>query len=313
MLNSALAPIAVFAYRRTIHLSRTLDALERCPEFSQSPVFIFSDGPKNGAAKDDVVAVRALIRARLRPNMQIVETPENRGLAASIIAGVSRLCDEFGRVIVIEDDLIVTPCALTWFNRALIAHAFSPNVFHINAYQHRVPEFWEMREGIFTKFVGSWGWATWGRAWKQFDFDAIGWKSVRDNAQMRYAFDLNGSYPFSDMLISQMTGKSDSWAIRWCWTIFKSDALALSPPKALVSNIGLDETATHNSLGRFKKFFSPAKSPLWQRDYPPDQPTNYSVDAINELAFQAALVRTRAMRNARIKMHFSRIKKLMQA
>src|SRR5271154_6353259 len=98
---AGFAPIAIFAYRRTRHLARTLDALEACPEFTQSPVFVFSDGPRSEAAISDVAQVRALLQARRRANVTIVEAPKNLGLAASIIKGVTQLCDTFGRAIVI--------------------------------------------------------------------------------------------------------------------------------------------------------------------------------------------------------------------
>jgi hypothetical protein len=122
-VNENLAPIAVFAYRRTNLLTKTLDALERCPEFADSPVFIFSDGPRSGGAEADVAAVRKLVRGRLRRNMTLIESSMNRGLAASIISGVSQLCNDHGRVIVVEDDLIVSPSTLTWFNAAGVSRA----------------------------------------------------------------------------------------------------------------------------------------------------------------------------------------------
>ena len=118
MSKFAFAPIAVFAYRRVRHLSLALDLLSACPEFADSPVFVFSDGPKAGA-EEDVERVRAMLRARRTPNMTIIEAAENWGLAASIAASASQLCDDFGRVIVIEDDLLVSPAVLTWFNSAL--------------------------------------------------------------------------------------------------------------------------------------------------------------------------------------------------
>lgn len=301
MSLTALAPVAIFAYRRTDHLVQTLDALERCPEFAQSAIFIYSDGAKNDSAREDVASVRALLQRRAKPNMTIIESVENRGLAASIIAGATDLCEKFGRVIVIEDDLIAAPCTLAWFNQALDAFANTDNVLHINGYQHNVPEFRKRAEGIWGRFVGSWGWATWKRAWQKFDPTASGWEEVCRDEHVRYVFDQNGCYPLSNMLVDQMTGKSDSWAVRWFWTVFKSGGLTLSPPRSLIRNIGFDETATHNTLGRFKKLLEPRQPLPWLSSFPPSLPDVVAVDPNDENAHRKALLRTGAMRNAKLK------------
>jgi hypothetical protein len=154
---------------------------------------------------------------------------------------------------------------------------------------------------VFGRFVGSWGWATWKRAWRTFDQTAAGWEDLYHDEHLRYAFDQNGSFPLSSMLLEQMTGKSDSWAVRWFWTVFKSGGLTLSPPRSLIRNIGFDETATHNTIGRLKKFLSPRQSLQWTSSSPPSLPNVIAIDPADERAHQQALLRTGAMRNAKIK------------
>lgn len=252
MSKFAFAPIALFAYRRVKHLSLALDSLSACPEFADSPVFVFSDGPKEGAA-EDVERVRAMLRARRTPNMTIVEAPENRGLAASIAASVSQLCDEFGRVIVIEDDLLVSPAVLTWFNSALDKYADDPRVWQISAHQFDVPDFLTRDDALFLHLTTSWGWATWKRAWDHYDPLALGWERLQTEKVLKRAFDLDDSYPFADMLIEQMNGRIDSWAIRWRWTVFRAQGVSLYPPRSLANNIGFDATATHTRYKFLKR------------------------------------------------------------
>lgn len=252
MSEGSLAPIAVFAYRRTDHLSKTLDALERCAEFSRSPVFVFSDGAKSEAGAADVAAVRALVRARLRPNMSLVEAPANRGLANSICRAVTDLCDRYGRVIVIEDDLVVSPHALAWLNAGLDRYRDDEHVFQISAHQFDIPDFAGRKDGLFLHLTTSWGWATWKRAWDRFDPHAEGWEKLKSDRALRQRFDVGGQH-YSEMLRRQMEGRLDSWAIRWWWTVFKADGISLFPPRSLVQNIGFDETATHYKLGRFRR------------------------------------------------------------
>jgi hypothetical protein len=246
------SPIAVFAYRRTSHLVRVLDALEACPEFEKSRCYVFSDGPKTKEGEEDVAAVRALLKARLRPNMTLVESPVNMGVDESIIAAVTRLCDEFGRVIVIEDDIVVAPCALKWFNNALNRYDAEERVWQISAYQFNVPEFADRDTGLFLPLTTSWGWATWKRAWDLYDRSAAGWERLKTDRDLRRRFDVDGSYPYADMLLQQKASRSDTWDIHWWWRVFRSDGLVLFPPRSLATNIGFDETATHGRFGRLK-------------------------------------------------------------
>lgn len=254
--TSRLAPIALFTYRRTDLLGAVLDSLERCPEFAASDVFVFSDGPRDEASAADVDRVRALLRERLRPNMRLIEAPENRGLANSIIAGVGRLCDEYGRVIVIEDDLIVSPALLGWFNAGLDRYASDERVMQISGHAFDVPMLRSRDEGVFLPVTTSWGWATWKRAWAAFDPTAHGWEAIVHDRALRRQFDLDGVYPYSQMLERQMRGEVDSWAIRWYWTCFNVGGLTLFPPRTLIANEGADAHATHAGIGtRLRRLF----------------------------------------------------------
>ncbi len=273
---SAFAPVALFAYRRTDHLAMTLDALECCPEFSQTPVHVFSDGSRDDAAAVDVADVRRMLSARARPNMTIIEAPQNRGLANSVIAGVSALCEQYGRVIVIEDDLVASPALLSWFNKALDRYADAHQVWQVSGHQFAVPAFQRRREAMFLNFSTSWGWATWSRAWKGFDPSASGWQAVTQDAALRRRFDLDGAYPYSQMLEQQMAGKMDSWAIRWWWSIFRAGALSLFPPRPLIANIGQDESATHRPA-RLVRMLQPMKHVALMQDVP-DFPAHIAVD-----------------------------------
>jgi hypothetical protein len=250
---SRFAPIALFAYRRVSHLARTLSALSRCPEFEASHIFAFSDGPNTAASDKDVAAVRSFLKKCPFPNLTIIDSPTNLGLAKSITAGVTQLCNEFGRVIVIEDDIVVAPSTLAWFNSALDRFEPNENVWQISAHQFPIPEFAVRQEGLFLHLTASWGWATWKRAWDRYDAGAKDWERLLSEPQLQRAFDLNGSYPYSRMLTDQMAGKLDSWAIRWMWSVFQENGLSLYPPRTLVRNIGFDSTGTHARFRSLKR------------------------------------------------------------
>jgi GNT-I family len=242
---SKLAPVAIFAYRRPDHLRNTLDCLTRCEGFRDSPVLVYCDGPRDDSETDMVMATRKRAREMLGDRAEYHFSEVNLGLSRSIITGVTKVVNRFGRVIVVEDDLELSPDFLSFMNRALDRYADEERVFQVSGYQFDVPEFKYTVSALFLPFAASWGWATWKRAWDQFDPMAAGWEAIRADKNLRQRFNLDGTYDYATMLLRQMAGLRDSWAVRWYWTLFKAGGLVLFPPVSLVRNTGFDGSGTH--------------------------------------------------------------------
>lgn len=247
------APVVIFAYRRADHLRRTLESLMNCEGFEASDVIIYCDGPRDDSEAESVRATRELARAKLGECAEYHFSEVNLGLSRSVIAGVSDVVERFGRAIVVEDDLELSTSFLTFMNQALDRYANDENVFQVSGYMFDVPEFKGTHSALFLPFTVSWGWATWKRAWDQFDPQATGWEALQTNKDLRRRFNLDGTYDYSTMLVRQMTGMRDSWAVRWYWSVFKANGLVLFPPLSLVSNTGFDGSGTHGR-GLLRKF-----------------------------------------------------------
>lgn len=242
------APIAIFVYNRPDHTRQTIEALMKCPEFEKSPLYIFCDGAKKPADQKVIDRTRAVVRSMVGEKAEMIEAAQNQGLANSIIAGVSKLMNEFDRVIVLEDDLIVSPGFLQYMNTALEAYQDEPSVMQVSGYMFPVPEFASRTEAMFLPFIGSWGWATWKNAWQYFDPQAISWEVLKTDQEMRSRFDLDGSFSYFNMMKKQMAGEIDSWAIRWYWSVFKNQGCTLFPPITYVKNMGFDGSGSHGWL-----------------------------------------------------------------
>ncbi len=225
----------------------------RCEGFEQSPVIIYCDGARDANEADSVLATRELARVMLRDHAEYHFSEENLGLSHSVIAGVSDVVNRFGRAILVEDDLVLSPSFLTFMNQALDRYAHEERVFQVSGYMYDVHELKAMSSALFLPFSVSWGWATWKRAWDQFDPHATGWEALRTNKVLRRRFNLDGTYDYATMLMRHMAGLRDSWAIRWYWTVFKANGLVLFPPVSLVINTGFDGTGTHGR-GWLRKF-----------------------------------------------------------
>ena len=165
-------------------------------------------------------------------------------------------------MIVIEDDLELASGFLTYMNAALDRYAGESSVYQVSGYQFDVPVFAQRDSAMFLPFIVSWGWATWKRAWDQFDPLASGWEALRTDKNLCRRFNLDGSYDYATMLVRAMSGSGDGtpWDIRWYWTAFKANGLVLFPPASLVRNAGFDGSGTH---GRgFLRRFSRVKTAL---------------------------------------------------
>ncbi len=242
----ALAPVALFIYRRPEHTRRALECLLACPELANSPIHIFSDSAKTPEVARAVDQTRKIAH-ELVPNATFVERTQNYGLARSIIEGTTDLTARYGRVIVIEDDLEVGPGFLRFMNDALDRYAEDDRVMAVSGYQFPLePELTE--PSVFFSFPSSWGWATWARAWRHFDASASGFRALQRDRALRRRFDLDGTYPYFAMLVRQQRGEIDSWAIRWHLSVFGCGGLVLFPGRSLVRNTGFDGSGTQGKV-----------------------------------------------------------------
>ena len=260
------APIILFVYNRPELTGRTLAALADNRLADRSRLIIFSDGPKNTADAVKVEAVRNLVRdvkGFARP--EVIAASENLGLARSIIGGVTRVTAEFGRAIILEDDLETSPYFLAYMNDALDRYAEIPRVAAINGYHPPLPV--ELPETFFQRDAECWGWGTWQRAWSQFNPDGAQLLAQLESNHLVHFFDQDGTYPYTTMLREQIAGRNYSWAVRWRGFVILNDMLSLYPGRSLIRNIGFDGSGTHSSVA---DFFGEAvsKTPISVTDIP---------------------------------------------
>ena len=238
-------PIAIFTYNRPNHTDRALTALSSCSRLEECQVYIYCDGPKHSDDQAAVNASRQVVSrwvSKLRAT--VIERSENRGLARSIVTGVTELCKKYGRVIVLEDDLVVSPDFLDYMLQALDRYQDEQNVYQISGYMFPI-EHPPKPDAFFLPMTTTWGWATWNRAWRIFDWNTTGSHERLADPSTRKRFDLDDSYPYAAMLEQRMAGKNDSWGILWYYAVFNTGGLVLHPRHSLVWNGGFDGSGVH--------------------------------------------------------------------
>lgn len=241
----SFAPIVLFTYCRPRHTKQAIITLLENPESSDSDLIIYSDGPKDKKAVDGVNATREYIQTiKGFKSIQIIERSKNWGLANSIIDGVTSVINEYGRAIIVEDDLIVSRFFLKYMNEALRMYENTQEVISIHGYMYPVKD--RLPESFFIKTADCWGWGTWKRGWELFNADSKGLLRDIEERGLGRKFDFNGCYPYVDMLKAQVNGQVDSWAIRWYASALVNDKLTLYPGRSLVFQNGMDgEGGTH--------------------------------------------------------------------
>ncbi len=239
-----LAPIVFFVYNRPWHTQKTVEALQKNELAKESELFIFSDAAKNEDAVEKVNEVRRYIKAIDGfKKITVIEREKNWGLADSIIDGVTKIINEYGRIIVLEDDLVTSPYFLKFMNEALEFYKNEKKVWHISGWNYPI-ESDGFEDVFFWRLMNCWGWATWADRWQYYKKDieeTINTFSQKDINR----FNIDGAEDFWSQVLSNKEGKINTWAIFWYATIFKQKGLCLNPTQTFVENIGHDASGVH--------------------------------------------------------------------
>lgn len=252
--KTMLAPVIVFVYCRLEHTKKTLQALSNNFLAPQTDLFIYADNAKTSNIISKVNAVRDYIDEfkdnSVFKSVTIKKSERNKGLAKSIISGVTEVINKYGKVIVVEDDLLTGKDFLNYMNEALDFYKDNAKVGSISAYTYDIPSLQNYKKDVYMTYKGEcWGWATWKNRWLHVDWNVESYKEFYRNYKKRKAFD-SLELGLTHMLDMQMCGKIDSWAVRWVYYLFENKLMTVYPRKSRVINIGFDGSGTHCKVVR---------------------------------------------------------------
>ena len=235
-MNENYSPVALFVYNRLDHTRSTVESLMNNKGADKTEVFVFSDGPKSSVDNTAVNDVREYIKSISGfKSVKVIERETNYGLANSIVDGVTSICDAFGRVIVLEDDLVSSPYFLQYMNDALEEYENNERVMHISGYMCPIKND-DLPETFFYRVTTCWGWATWQSAWQHFDRD-IPKIDKAFTRKMRIEFNVDGRSDFWNYIEKNNQGIINTWAIFWYASVFLRKGLCLHPARSYIENI----------------------------------------------------------------------------
>jgi hypothetical protein len=235
--TSILAPIVLFVYNRPEHTLMTLEALSNNEFADKSDLYVYADGPKINPSIKDLEAiqkVKEIVNSRQWcKTVKLISSDVNYGLAASVIKGISEIVNKYGRIIVLEDDLVTSPFFLQYMNEGLETFESIKNIYSVNGFMFPIQ--WEGHHTVLLPFTSTWGWATWKDRWSVFDQTISEKKQIEENPFLESRFNL-GDYDYRKML----SFGNNSWGIKWYYSVFVHHGLGVFPTKSLVNNIGFD-------------------------------------------------------------------------
>ena len=238
-MKRELSPVILFTYNRLWHTKKTVEALQKNELAIETKLFIYSDDANNNDNRESVDRVREYIKTISGFKTVIInERASNFGLSNSIIDGVGAVVKEYGKVIVLEDDLVTSPCFLSFMNKALETYKNDEKVMHISGSVYPIDNR-KLDDTYFIKPASCWGWGTWERAWSYYRKDVDYYLKIFDR-EMICDFNLNNSYKYFDQIKLNKKGKLDTWAIFWYASIYLNKGLSLHPKESYVQNIGHD-------------------------------------------------------------------------
>ena len=244
----SLAPVIVFAYNRPDLLNSTLDWLSKNYLADQSEVYVFCDGAKNGASQEQIDRVqsarqvaREWAQRGLFKDVHITQRETNLGLGTSIITGVSEIISQYGKCIVLEDDLQTSPRFLDYMNQCLTHYENRKSVFSISGLSRPRPERFFPKDYPYDVYVSlthhPTGWATCGDA-------EVAFQTLLEDQHIQCAFKRAGNEMWDQLLLCKQSGRN-IWSVLFYLAHFENHAVSICPIVSYIEHIGWGADSTN--------------------------------------------------------------------
>lgn len=169
----SLAPIIIFAFNRPKEFSRCVEHLQGNIEAKESPLYVFVDGARETkiGEKEKVKQVRDMAsKISGFKTVTLKFSDKNKGLAQSIISGTNEVIAKYGRVIVLEDDLLPMPNFLCYMNQMLERYELEKSIFQISGFGLKIRRPTNYPYDVYYHYKAqSWSWAIWKDRWETVD------------------------------------------------------------------------------------------------------------------------------------------------
>ncbi|MEO7425749.1 MAG: glycosyltransferase family 2 protein [Fibrobacteria bacterium] len=239
-------PVAFLIFNRPDVTAKVFE----CIRAARPPkLFVVADGARAGKAGEaaSCQAARAVIE-KVDWECEVFRefSESNLGCMRRVSTGLDWVFSQVEDAIVLEDDCIPDPTFFRYCQELLDRYRNDTRITCVSGDNFQFGRTRGPYSYYFSRYNHCWGWATWRRAWNQFDREMKEWPTIRDNGRL---FDILGNranVKYWTRIFDQVAAnKIDSWAFRWTFAAWRESGLTALPNANLVSNIGYDGAGTH--------------------------------------------------------------------
>lgn len=245
------APILMISYNRPDILRETLVNVSQCYDVEKHPIFMYIDGPRTAADAPQVEANAEVVEAFKRtvlPQIEIRRRECNWGGVPNARAAITDMLESYGRVIVIEDDILVSRTFLQYVENGLRFYKNEKRIWGINGYlspRMKIPVSYPY-DYFLSPRNSVWGWGTWRDRWAAVDFDLAGWDQFKKDSQNLTKVRECGA-DMLPMLEAQASGRLNAWDVQITYYMIQHDMYSVRPCRSLTKNNGFGTICEHCS------------------------------------------------------------------
>lgn len=244
-MNKFDVPVLFCTFNR---LECTRKVFERIREVKPTRLYLLSDGPRENVngEEEKVNAVRKYLEEHIDWECQVYKNfaEKNMGCGERMSSGISWAFEQEEKLIILEDDCLADLSFFRYCRELLDLYETNENVMLIGGY-NPLGILEEDESFIFTPIIEIWGWATWKRAWQQYDYNISDWKERNISTHMKAVMDEKEIKHYSNLFDYVYTHKIDTWDYQLQYLILQRGTLAIVPKRNMVMNIGFGNDATH--------------------------------------------------------------------
>jgi hypothetical protein len=239
IINSGKVNVLLLAFNRPVITQMVLDAIAG---YGPAHLYIAVDGPRanntNDVEKSGMIKQIVAEWQSRYPATQVhtLYQESNLGCGRGVSAGISWFFSEQEMGIILEDDCIPNSSFFFFCESMLLQYAGNPQVMHINGSSFLDHKISIDASYYFSKHVLVWGWATWKRAWQQYQFDMPRFNELLELPEFN-------KYHDRDMFIETKNKQLDTWDCQWSYTVLINKGFSIMPAVNLIKNVGFNEQA----------------------------------------------------------------------
>ena len=245
------SPVLFLIFNRPDTAARVLEAIRaaRPPR-----LYVAADGPRAGRPAEAALCeqTRQLIASVDWPcEVKTLFRDQNLGCKRAVSQGISWFFEHEEQGVILEDDCLPEPSFFDYCDDLLERYKDDPRVMCVSGDNFMPDDVQQQLKDsyYFSAFVHIWGWASWRRAWKDYDVTMSKWNSQGGKQLLKKVFP--GNAPLHRIWMNSFSktaaGNINTWDYQWVFHCWLSGGLSCMPARNLISNIGFDERATHTT------------------------------------------------------------------